>query len=178
MFFKQKFKIFFDNGNMVETDDLLGWIKSSVIGNAERFYFKMKWLCKYDKKGFWYHTRNDSNGYVDEFYLYTDNNVMVSPELFKAEYFSKQNRDYWDHIDAFNSRFRNRQWRKKHTTTYERKMKTFAERKAIAGVEKDDGEPEFRGRRRAIPNPWDDICTRKSLSWKNCTKRKRQHKGS
>jgi hypothetical protein len=103
---------------------------------------------------------------------------MVSPELFKHEYQSTNNHAHQKYIDAYHRYWRNRQWRKSHTTTYDRKMETIAERRAVAAVVKEEGEPEFRGRRRNLPNPWDDIMARRSLSWKDCTKRKRQHKGS
>lgn len=181
MFFDQTFKIFFDNGNCVETDDLLSWISTKFIGGADTFYYRMKWLNNYDKEPFWkygYYNKWDTNYFCEMFYLYTSNNVMVSPELFKHEYQSKNNRDYWNRIEKYNRKWKTRMWRKSHSTTYDRKMETIAERRAVAGVIKEEGEPEFRGRRRNIPNPWDDIMARRSLSWKDCTKRKRQHKGS
>ncbi len=181
MFFDQTFKIFFDDGNVVETDNLLSWIKTNFEGTVEIFYYRMKWVCKYEKEPFWqhgYYNKWDISFYSNTFYLYTKNNVMVSPELFKNEYKSRSNRDFWDRIEKRNREWLYRPWRKSHSTTYDRKMETIAERRAVAGVVKEEGEPEFRGKRRNIPNPWDDIMARRSLSWKDCTKRKRQHKGS
>lgn len=178
MFFDQTFKIYFDDGRFVETNDLLGWLRT-YPGGAEKFYYRMKWLCKYDRPTWWYysyHKRYDLD--CLEFYLYTSNGLMVSPDLFKGEYFSHQYRPYKSWRDYINHRMYNRQWRKSHSTTYDRKMETMAERRAVAAVLKEEGEPEFRGRRRNLPNPWDDIMARRSLSWKDCTKRKRQHKGS
>lgn len=178
MFFDQTFKIYFDDGRFVETNDLLGWLRT-YPGGAEKFYYRMKWLCKYDRPTWWYysyHKRYDLD--CLEFYLYTSNGLMISPDLFKGEYFSHKYRPYKSWRDYINHRMYNRQWRKSHSTTYDRKMETMAERRAVAAVIKEEGEPEFRGRRRNLPNPWDDIHARRSLSWKDCTKRKRQHKGS
>lgn len=178
MFFDQTFKIYFDDGRFVETNNLLGWLRT-YPGGAEKFYYRMKWLCKYDrpKWGYFSYSSRYDLDYL-EFYLYTSNGLMVSPDLFKGEYFSHQYRPYKNWRDYINHRMYNRQWRKSHSTTYDRKMETMAERRAVAAVLKEEGEPEFRGRRRNLPNPWDDIHARRSLSWKDCTKRKRQHKGS
>jgi len=180
MFFKQKFKIFFDDGKVVETDNLLVWIRANFNGGVEEFYYRMKWLCKYEKSSFWnssYFNRFNSNMMYSYFYLYTENNIMISPELFKGEYHSFHQPSYCFRY-PFNLAWRCRHSSKSHSTTYDRRMETMAERRAIAGVVKEDGEPEFRGRRRNVPQPWDDIIARRSLSWKDCTKRKRQHKGS
>ncbi len=185
MFFKQKFKIFFDDGNVVETDDLLSWISGNFFGGVQEFYYRMKWNCNYERAfGRWTYYHNTD--VAKTFYLYTSNNVMISPELFKDEYFAEDRReleragvDYWymkrgqTELQYWSGR-----GRKSYTTTAYRKMKTIAERRAISAVEKEEGEPEFRGARRSIPDPWDEIVTRRSLSWKDCTKRKRQHKGS
>lgn len=171
MFFDQTFKIYFDDGRFVETSDLLGWLRT-YPGGAERFYYRMKWLCKYDrpKWGYFSYSPRYDLDYL-EFYLYTSNGLMISPDLFKGEYFSHAMKS-WRYGGPF--------WRYRHghSTTYNRKMETMAERRAVAAVLKEEGEPEFRGRRRNLPNPWDDIHARRSLSWKDCTKRKRQHKGS
>jgi hypothetical protein len=182
MFFKQTFKIFFDDGKIVETSDLLNWISTNFYGGVQEFYYRMKWLCNYEKTPFWnYHYYNKYNDTIlhRSFYLYTENNMMISPELFKGEYKS-HNEKHFDrsYIYPYSLAWRCNRGGKSHSTTYDRRMETMAERRAIAGVVKEEGEPEFRGRRRCIPNPWDDIITRRSLSWKDCTKRKRQHKGS
>ncbi|SOK58391.1 hypothetical protein [Yersinia phage fHe-Yen9-04] len=180
MFFNQKFKIFYDNGNVVEVDDLLEYI-GNAYGAAETFYLRMKFTIKVDKSSFWSSLCFNENWHVKDLFLYTENNIMISPELFKGEYL-KHRTDYMN-IWYRNRKYSMMQWRhfhfkRGHTSTYERKMETIAERRAIAGVVKEEGEPEFRGRRRCIPHPWDDIMARRSLSWKDCTKRKRQHKGS
>ena len=184
MFFKQKFKIFFDDGQYFETENLLVWIYNHFRG-AQEFYYRMKWNCKYERAfGRW--TYYHDTDVTKTFYLYTKNNVMVSPELFKDEYFAHERRElnkagvdcWYGKRGQTRMQYYSRHSRKRHTTTYDRKMETIAERRAIAGVIKEEGEPEFRGRRRCIPNPWDDIMARRSLSWKDCTKRKRQHKGS
>jgi hypothetical protein len=178
MFFDQTFKIYFDDGRMVETNDLLAWLRAYPEG-AEKFYYRMKWLCKYDKP-VWESYSYYRLMYLEccDFYLYTSSGMMVSPELFKGEYKSHQYRVY----GSWSDRIKNRRWRfqghKSHSTTYDRYMETIAERRAVAAVIKEEGEPEFRGRRRNLPNPWDDIMARRSLSWKDCTKRKRQYKGS
>ena len=181
MFFDQTFKIYFDNGNVVETDDLIGWIRNTYKLSADIFYYRMKWLTKYDKAPFWqygYYNKWDNTFFCEMFYLYTKNNVMVSPELFKHEYMSSNNRAHWKYVEEYNRRWKSRQWRKSHSTSYARHMETIAERRAAAGVVKEEGEPEFRGKRRNLPEPWDDIHAQRSLSWKDCTKRKRQYKGS
>lgn len=180
MFFDQTFKIFFDNGNVVETNNLIHWIKQNYIGGIARFYFHMKWLCKYDKQTWYYHTMNEGTSY-GEFYLYTINNIMISPELFKGEYYRYRNYEW--KILYRNRYYSRKQWehfhfKKGHTDTYDRHMETISERRAVAAVIKEEGEPEFRGRRRNLPNPWDEFMARRSLSWKDCTKRKRQYKGS
>lgn len=181
MFFNQTFKIFFDDGNVVETDDILSWINKNFQGGVDAFYYRMKWVCQYEKEPFWkygYYNKWDVQYYSKTFYLYTKNNVMVSPELFRSEYKSKNNSDFWNRVEKYNRKWLYRQHRKSHATTYDRRMETIAERRAVAGVLKEEGEPEFRGSRRNLPDPWDDIVARRSLSWKDCTKRKRQYKGS
>lgn len=183
MFFEQTFKIFFDNGNVEETDNLISWINKNYIGGVERFYYNMKWLCKYEKPSFYYYSYYHSmyeNNTSGDFFLYTSNNIMISPDLFKGEYYSYRDSEWkiW-----YNNRYYSRkQWqhfhfKKGYTSTYNRKIETISERRAVAAVIKEEGEPEFRGRRRNLPNPWDDIHARRSLSWKDCTKRKRQYKG-
>ncbi|QOI71059.1 hypothetical protein pEaSNUABM50_00119 [Erwinia phage pEa_SNUABM_50] len=180
MFFKQKFKICYDNGNFVEVDDLLGYI-GYTYGAAEAFYQRMKFTVKIDKSSFWSYSHSSMNDLVQTFYLFTENNIMISPELFKGEYLKYRNLEtqIWHRNRLYSMKqWRHFNYRRSHTTTYDRRMETIAERRAIAGVVKEEGEPEFRGRRRCIPNPWDDIMARRSLSWKDCTKRKRQYKGS
>lgn len=170
MFFNQTFKIFFDNGNVIETNNLLAEV--SKMG-ADRFYYRMKWICNYEKQNFLssYSFFKEWDFYYQNFYLYTSNNVMISPELFRSEYKVLIRNSY-------NTKKSRRQYSKKHTTTYDRKMKTIQQRRDAVAVLKEEGEPEFRGKRRKLPDPWDEYVQRRSLSWKNCTKRKRQYKGS
>lgn len=49
-----------------------------------------------------------------------------------------------------------------------RSMKTLATLREAGAVVKDDGEPEFRGRRRTLPTAWDDhkIGSIEDRSWK------------
>ena len=55
---------------------------------------------------------------------------------------------------------------------YYRKIATTQERREVAGVLNCEGEPDFRGNRRCLPNSWDDISRTLQRCWK------RQHKGA
>lgn len=61
-----------------------------------------------------------------------------------------------------------------HKYAYDRNVRTFNERKANVHAE-DDGI-KVRGRRKLIPNSWDDPHLARSYgrSWKDYTKRKKQ----
>lgn len=181
MFFKQTFKIFHDNGNIIETDDLLAFI-GIKFGAVETFYNKMKFSIPIKKENFWCERYQYSSWLDEDFYLFTSNNVMISPELFKNEY-KKYRSENNKGIYYRNKFYTYKQWdhfhfTKGYTCTYTRYFYNFQERKAAATVVKEDGEPEFRGKRRNLPEPWDEKMSRRSLSWKECTKRKRQYKGS
>lgn len=89
MFFKQKFKIFYDNGNIVEVDDLIGYIGCTDC-SAQAFYQRMKFTFKVDKRSFW--SYSNISDMIPTFFLYTENNVMISPELFKGEYLKYRNK--------------------------------------------------------------------------------------
>lgn len=112
-------------------------------------------------------------------YLYfvtTIKGKLVNPNQIISEYFIKyepNNRIYTGNF----TRYRRSHRKRKNCRVY-RAMKTTAERKAVKAVLKDEGEPEFRGRRRNIPNKWDDYWLYYDRSWKSQTKRKRQYKGS
>ncbi|EBS4516722.1 hypothetical protein DQT32_04840 [Salmonella enterica subsp. enterica serovar Braenderup] len=184
MFFKQKFKIFFDNGKIEEVDDLLEYI-GYKYGAVENFYSRMKFSVKVKKESFWYANSSLCSQYdwvVQDFYLYTSNNVMISPDLFRNEY-KKYRRERNYYIIYRNKGYTKKQWehkrfRKGYTTTYTRDFDNFTARRAAASVVKEEGEPEFRGKRRHLPDVWEEKMSRRSLSWKECTKRKRQYKGS
>lgn len=62
--------------------------------------------------------------------------------------------------------------KKRNVGHYFRRIKTTGELKSVAGVLKDEGEPEFRGRRRVLPNAWDDIkiMSVNDRSWKKYRK--------
>lgn len=65
------------------------------------------------------------------------------------------------------------------TTRSIARVKTQAEHRKIAGVEKEDFEPEFRGKRRNLPNAWDDKKVGifyNYKSWKHNSKRRKQWK--
>lgn len=58
--------------------------------------------------------------------------------------------------------------RRRHRGNVLRNIKTTAERRMAKSVVKEDGEPDFRGKRRNIPNAWDDIVSDsyRIRSWK------------
>jgi len=63
--------------------------------------------------------------------------------------------------------------------SYFRSVKTLQERRLAVNVLKEEGEPEFRGRRRILPSSYDDVDkgvwdTHKS--WKHNSKRRKQWK--
>ena len=106
---------------------------------------------------------------------------MVSPDLLLAEYNKKYNegrkqicwnRLYWTRpmTTAGN----------KHTRTVDKRPRNQQARRMAAGVVKEEGEPPFRGARsqKELRTLWDEVQVRRSCSWKNCTKRKKQYKGS
>lgn len=179
MFFKQKFEIKFDGGHIVYVDNLLDYIEENFKYNSGVFYYRMRFDFKAEKYWDYYSHNYDRQRYAciaQNFYLYTEKGVMVSPELFRDEYHKHKDK-IWE--NAYKSRL-HRHFKKGHSTTYDRYMHCVPARRAACAVLKEEGEPEFRGARRAssLPDPWDEYGSRRSLSWKDCTKRKRQHKGS
>lgn len=112
-------------------------------------------------------------------YLYfvtNRNDKLVQPKQLLNEYYRK----YDPTNRAFTGYYRWRisTGRKRRGRSCYRSIGTHPELRAAAGVVKEEGEPEFRGRRRNVPNAWDDIKVSNHRSWKECTKRRKQYKGS
>lgn len=184
MFFEQTFVIYHDSGKTEIVDDLYTHIKT--LGGIREFHCRMKFSIgkfKNASSGFygyasWWYAANVPMNHVG-FYLFTERGLMVSPDLLFSEY----NKKYETWRDTWWDRRKNR-WMttsgNHHTTNRFKRPHNQQARRIAAGVVKEDGEPEFRGCRthKALRTYWDEICGRQSCSWKNCTKRKRQHKGS
>lgn len=185
MFFDQTFVIYHDSGKTEIVEDLYTYIWKAGI---REFHVHMKFNLRPYKKasddmyGYasWWYARDVTWNHVG-FYLYTDSGLMVSPDLLFAEY-NKKNNEGRTVIS-----WRRSQWTRRMTTAGNRHTRTQYKRphnqqarRMAAGVVKEDNEPEFRGSRRtsALKTHWDDVCIRRSCSWKNCTKRKKQYKGS
>ncbi len=112
-------------------------------------------------------------------YLYFVTNSkgkLLHPNQVMNEYYEKYDPTNIAYIGIKNWRFHTG-YKRRGSSMY-RAIRTTAERRASAGVVKEEGEPEFRGRRRNVPNTWDDICKQYYRSWKECTKRRKQYKGS
>lgn len=186
MFFDQTFVIYHDSGKTEIVDDLYTHIRQT--GDIRRFHSFMKYnLGPYKKAddsmyGYtsWWYSRPIECNHVG-FYLYTESGLMVSPDLLFAEYNKKYNegrrqicwnRVYWTRpmTTAGN----------KHTRTVDKRPHNQQARRMAAGVVKEEGEPPFRGARshKELRTHWDEVQVRRSCSWKNCTKRKKQYKGS
>lgn len=178
MFFNQKYIIYWDNGNVEFVDDLYSHIRPRF----DDFYAQMKFSLKVDKpiNNFYYFSPYRSfktiGGAMHDngFYLYNENLVMISPDLLYSEYTKISS----NHVSEYMKRLRKRQHSTSHTTSFYKKMHTLPARRAACAVQKSEGEPEFRACRRKLPNPWDEYMSKKSCSWKNSTKRKKQYKGS
>ena len=177
MFLEQTFTIYHDNGNVDIVEDM--WEYVWAFGGINRFYGSMKFnLGVYKEKkqvryGSWFEPRAFEHD--TGFFMYTSTGKMVSPDLFLGE---------WKKYESYQYRTRYPKgrrvysWGKSHTTRNLKGVHTTPARRAACAVLKEEGEPEFRGTRRSLPNSWDDMFSRASCSWKDCTKRKRQHKGS
>lgn len=187
MFFDQTFVIYHDSGKTEIVEDLYTHIRQS--GDIQRFHSFMKFNVGpyrrssdvfYQQYRSWWYSRPVECNHVG-FYLYTQSGLMVSPDLLLAEYNKKYvsnskyyrwGRIYWTRrmITAGN----------RHTTRRDKRPHNQQARRMAAGVVKEEGEPEFRGARKhkQLRTHWDDISVRRSCSWKNCTKRKKQYKGS
>jgi|SRR6478609_3199275 len=187
MFFDQTFVIYHDSGKTEIVDDLYTYVYTS--GGIQNFHSRMKFnLGPYKKAddsmyGYrsWWYSRPISDNHIG-FYLYTESGLMISPDLLFAEYNKKYNEGRNWYI--YRSRY---YWTRpmttagnKHTTRRDKRPLNQQARRMAAGVVKEDGEPPFRGARshKELRTHWDDISVRRSCSWKNCTKRKKQYKGS
>lgn len=186
MFFDQKFVIYHDSGKTEIVEDLITYIRA--VGYP-RFHASMKFNVGEYKKcrdlygtPAWYdaYSRGRSN-YCDNhtgFFLCTEKGLMISPDLLVGEYERMYNGK------SMRERHRERMWslqgKTSHTTSRYKHPTTHQARRKAAGVVSSEGEPEFRGRRSTsnLHTHWDDINVRRSCSWKNCTKRKQQYKGS
>lgn len=182
MFFNQTFVLYHDNGNVEITDDLLKTVKK--YGGSEKFHSLMKFnLGSFEeRKRKYYHP----NGYFDYeftnhmgFFLCNEKGLLISPDLFYGEYEVIWNK-YWEqrnHTRTMHFKH-NRSWVHKHNNTRYKHPQTMNARRASCAVLKEEGEPEFRGKRkvRSIPTLWDDKRTRHGTGWKYSTKRKHQYK--
>lgn len=102
---------------------------------------------------------------------YEDGSIIHPTELvylsrkFKETYVEKINTLY--NIVVGRKRYR----RFKH---YFKAVRTFQELKAAKGVVRDEGEPDFRGRRKNLPTSWDDLYRVRESSWKRSFKCRKQ----
>lgn len=173
MFFDQVFTIVHNSGKVEFVEDLYQYADNMFVN---RFYMNMQYHEKVEKNPLRYcgaYEYCTSEG----FFLYSQNGVMISPELFMEEYLNAR-AEYWN--KHYNSRKMKRQWRNTHTIGRYKKPKTLAAKRAACAVVKEEGEPEFRCARQnsSLSTFWDDIHVRSSCGWKTSTKRKRQFKGS
>lgn len=189
MFFDQTFVIYHDSGKTEIVDDLYTYIRQT--GDIRRFHSFMKYnLGPYKKTDeyygttCWWYSRPIECNHVG-FYVYTQSGLLVSPDLLFAEYSKKysEGRNWYFHGGRHYLKYWTRPMTtagNKHTYTKDKRPQNQQARRMAAGVVKDEGEPEFRGSRRtaALKTHWDEVCVRRSCSWKNCTKRKKQYKGS
>lgn len=183
MFFEQTFVIYHDSGETIIVDDLCKYI--SDHGGIINFHSRMKFnLGSYQKNKFygysgWYTSSPISDNHYG-FYLCNERGLMISPDLLYAEY---QKINAYNNSLYYKRRYLSRRMNtagNRHTTRHDKRPKNQQARRIAAGVVTEEGEPPFRGARshKIIRTHWDDINVRTSCSWKNCTKRKRQYKGS
>lgn len=59
---------------------------------------------------------------------------------------------------------------KSHGYNWFRKVKTTQEKRNQVAVFKDEGEPDFRRKRKNIPSAWDDVFKDRPKCWKNQSK--------
>lgn len=137
--------------------------------NPYEIYHNDRFIEKYN-----FSTRKVDYIFVPKVYCYiieTDNGVRYSKEYIEGMFriFRKEIRkDFRWYIAT------GRKWH--HRGTYFRHPQTLQERREIANVYKDDGEPEFRGKRRNIRHSWDDVVHKDvdNRNWKRF--RKTQYK--
>lgn len=184
MFFDQTFVLYHDSGKTEIVEDLYTYIRQS--GDIRRFHSFMKFNVGPYKKaddsmyGYtsWWYSRPVICNHVG-FYLYTESGLMVSPDLLFAEYnkmyMSRSWLSSWRNPKRYMTTAGN-----KHTRTQDKRPHNQQARRMAAGVVKEEGEPPFRGARshKELRTHWDEVQVRRSCSWKNCTKRKKQYKGS
>lgn len=177
MFLKQSFVIYHDNGKIEFIDNLYSYVWK--FGGLNRFYGAMKFnVGEYKKKVSQSYGSYFSPSFEHDigFYLTTDNGKLVSPDLFLSAFREVESKRW---VEYYKNR-KGPQQSPSHTTRNRKKVCTIPAKRAACGVLKEEGEPEFRGKRSKgyMPDYWDDYFARASCSWKNCTKRKRQYKGS
>ncbi len=110
------------------------------------------------------------------FFITNRHGKLVHPNQVMNEYYEKYDPKNIAYTGLPRWRF-STGYKRRGSSIY-RSIRTTQERRACSGVVKEEGEPEFRGRRRHVPNAWDDICKNYYRSWKECTKRRKQYKGS
>lgn len=180
--FDLKYTLYYDSGKILEVDNLFRFMMSRDI-----CYFIVD--MKFDKPvnipvlKYYYQSRKDmfNYHYIDHYYVYNENGVMISPELlyaeFMKEYHNKDRPVWWNgklHY-KFNNWLRHRR-KKSHTYRKYKTPKTQSERRKNFPV-LEDGEPPIRAKRSPsnLRTNWDDIHQRHSCSWKS-SKRKHQYK--
>lgn len=181
MFFEQTFVLYHDSGKVEITDNLLGTINR--MQGVDRFHSQMKFnLGEFNERNrshYWSYGWADCN-HVG-FYLCTLDGLMISPDLLYGEYEVVWN-SFWENRNKIrNDHFKhNRSWKFKHSSTRYKHPLTQQARRMACAVNKDEGEPEFRGKRKktSLMTYWDDVKTRHSTGWKYSTKRRKQYKGS
>lgn len=136
--------------------------------------------------------------YCFGFYIETELGDLIDTKNIPRSRYSRKNREYEEKLDekiSFNLIKRNNNVNRikdSYQTAYShysgyayplhsgnRTIKTFQSLKYCENVCVEDGEPEFRGKRKNLPHSWDDIqndiySTRKS--WKHNSKRRKQWK--
>lgn len=109
------------------------------------------------------------------FFITTNDGKLLQPEQVLTEYCIKYDpNNYWY---CGRKRYLSTGSKRRYGRCF-RHMKTTAERRVVAGVLTEEGEPEFRGSRKNLPSCWDDYHLSTQRSWKKQTKRKQQYKGS
>lgn len=180
MFLQQTFVIYHDNGKVEFIEDMWSYVWN--FGGINRFYGSMKFnISAYNKKKSQSYGSYFSPSFEHDsgFFLCTESGKMVSPDLFLSSW-----KEYstWHYNKHYYNKRTQRSWRYSHTTAYNKSVHTIPAKRAACAVLKEEGEPPFRGARTkgSLPDNWDDLYSRKSCSWKDCTTRKRKHqyKGS
>lgn len=138
-----------------------------------------KYIADFSRRGNFCFSEYDANVRVYFDYLFFITNrkgKLMQPEQILAEYCIKHDpQNYW--YTGYYRGYVSTGSKRRGGSMY-RSISTTPELRACSGVLKEEGEPEFRGRRRNVPNTWDDICKNYHRSWKECTKRRKQYKGS